>query len=37
MESPGSGERRGFASLEDLFTFLTAQTEPQDEENRYTT
>jgi len=27
LESPGSGERRGFASLEDLTRFLQAQTE----------
>ena len=26
VESPGTGERRGFASLEDLFDFLQAQT-----------
>lgn len=26
LESPGTGERRGFASLEDLFDFLQAQT-----------
>ncbi len=32
LESPGSGERRGFASLEDLIGFLQAQTRPGDEE-----
>jgi len=30
LESPGGGERRGFASLRDLFGFLQAQTERQD-------
>jgi hypothetical protein len=33
LESPGSGERRGFASLQALFDFLEAQTgraSPQD-------
>jgi hypothetical protein len=25
LESPGTGERRGFASLEDLFDYLEAQ------------
>ncbi len=37
LESPGIGERRGFASLKDLFVFLqtqTGQTAPQDEQNR---
>lgn len=34
LESPGSGERQGFASLEDLFDFLQAQTEPRDGQNR---
>jgi hypothetical protein len=33
LESPGSGERQGFANLQDLFDFLQTQTEPQDEEN----
>ena len=33
MESPGSGERRGFASLEDLFKFLKAQITPSDRGN----
>lgn len=27
LESPGTGERRGFASLKDLFDFLESQTE----------
>jgi hypothetical protein len=27
LESPGTGERRGFASLEEMFDFLLAQTE----------
>jgi len=31
LESPGSGQRRGFASLKDLACFLEAQTEHQDE------
>jgi hypothetical protein len=29
LESPGSGERRGFASLEDLIEFLRAQMEAE--------
>ncbi len=33
LESPGTGERRGFASLKDLFGFLQAQTGSQDGEN----
>jgi hypothetical protein len=33
LESPGAGERQGFASLEALFGFLQAQTEPRSEEN----
>jgi hypothetical protein len=33
LESPGTGERRGFASLADLFDFLLAQAESQDEQN----
>jgi hypothetical protein len=32
LESPGTGERQGFASLEDLFEFLQIQTKPKDEE-----
>ena len=32
LESPGAGERQGFASLEDLFDFLQTRTEPQDEQ-----
>jgi hypothetical protein len=36
LESPGTGERQGFASLEDLFGFLQAQIEFQDEgDDRY--
>lgn len=31
LESPGTGERQGFASPEDLFDFLRAQTELSDE------
>jgi hypothetical protein len=34
LESPGTGERRGFAGLKEMFDFLLAQTEqakPQDE------
>jgi len=31
LESPGSGKRRGFASLKALFDFLKAQIEPHDE------
>jgi len=27
LESPGTGERRGFANLEDLFEFLNAQAD----------
>lgn len=27
LENPGSGERLGFASLEDLYCFLNAQTD----------
>jgi len=30
LESPGSGERRGFASLQSLIDFLEAQTEDLD-------
>ena len=30
LETPGSGERRGFASLRELFDFLEAQTAIQD-------
>jgi len=33
LESPGSGERQGFADLQDLFDFLQGQTEPGDEGN----
>ena len=34
LESPGSGQRQGFASLESLIDFLEAQIEPQPEEDR---
>mgnify|MGYP001116312174 CR=1 FL=1 len=27
LESPGTGERQGFASLENMFDFLVAQTD----------
>ena len=27
LESPGAGERRGFANLKDLFDFLAVQTD----------
>lgn len=27
LETPGTGERQGFASLKDMFDFLLAQTE----------
>jgi len=33
LESPGTGERRGFAGLQDLFAFLEAQIWLQDEQN----
>jgi hypothetical protein len=33
LESPGTGERRGFANLKDLFSFLQARTEPHDRPN----
>ena len=33
LESPGTGERLGFASLADLFDFLLTQTESQGERN----
>jgi hypothetical protein len=32
LESPGTGERQGFASLEALFDFLHTQAEPQNEQ-----
>jgi len=31
LESPGTGERQGFASLEKMFDFLQAQAEFHDE------
>lgn len=34
LESPGTGERRGFASLKELFDFLAAQVELPDERHR---
>jgi hypothetical protein len=33
LESPGGGERRGFAGLRDLFGFLEAQTGCQDRQD----
>ena len=33
LESPGTGERRGFASLADLFDFLLTQTESRSEQS----
>ncbi len=33
LETPGTGERQGFASLRDLADFLLAQTESQNEQN----
>jgi hypothetical protein len=32
LESPGSGQRRGFASLQSLIDYLEAQTKDLDEE-----
>jgi hypothetical protein len=32
LECPGTGERRGFASLKDLFDFLHAQTGQAEED-----
>ncbi|MDY7080124.1 MAG: hypothetical protein SXV54_24855 [Chloroflexota bacterium] len=34
LEIPGTGERRGFASLQDLFDFLQARTGEPVEQNR---
>ncbi len=34
LESPGSGQRRGFADLQSLMDFLADQTERQDEQDR---
>jgi hypothetical protein len=31
LETPGTGERRGFGSIADLFDFLQDQTESKDE------
>lgn len=36
LETPGTGERQGFASLDDLFEFLQAQTESERGEVRDT-
>jgi len=33
LQTPGSGERRGFASLRELFSFLEAQTIKHKTEN----
>jgi hypothetical protein len=33
LETPGTGERRGFAGLKDLFDFLQAQTEIPPKQN----
>jgi len=33
LESPGSGQRRGFASLQSLIDYLEAQTKDLDEED----
>ncbi|HDQ71391.1 MAG TPA: hypothetical protein ENN19_04760 [Chloroflexi bacterium] len=33
VEMPGAGERRGFASLDDLFEFLAVQTELEDDQD----
>ena len=34
LESPGTGLRQGFASVQDLFDFLLDQIEAQDEHSR---
>jgi hypothetical protein len=34
LESPGTGERKGFASLKELFEFLQTQIELRDEPGR---
>ncbi|MCP4540939.1 MAG: hypothetical protein GY832_27710 [Chloroflexi bacterium] len=34
VQSVGTGERYGFSSLEDLFDFLQAQTEPQNKKDQ---
>jgi len=34
LESPGSGQRRGFADLQSLMDFLADQTERQDGQDR---
>ena len=33
LETPGTGERRGFGSIADLFDFLQDQTESEGEES----
>ena len=33
LESPGTGERRGFANLQDLFAFLEAQVGLESEQD----
>jgi len=33
LESPGTGERRGFGGLEELFEFLSAQTDESGPDN----
>jgi hypothetical protein len=37
LESPGTGERLGFASLKDLFSFLQAETETCDKQDNQDT
>jgi hypothetical protein len=34
LESPGSGQRHGFASLQSLIEFLEARTKHQDKQDR---
>jgi hypothetical protein len=34
LEVPGTGERQGFASLDELFDFLRTRTEPLNEQER---
>jgi hypothetical protein len=36
LESPGTGQRQGFACLEDLFDFLKAQTDQTESPNNRT-
>ena len=35
LETPGTGERRGFASFQELFAFLEAHTVKQKKQNAY--